>query len=381
MAGLEVKKSGKTYLLDPLGAVTQNGTPAGKWTTDEKNKIIVTQNDGSTLSFDVMWKFNTDNQLVASAGGQEFNFHSVTANRPLFQTRDAVLQIKPHRDHSFMFELQGEWGLSEGHDLTLTVNGEKSVIDGFINDPRSRFMFHFANKKNLLQGWVLGFVGEWKATTDAGGVPRVQFHYKRRGQPDGVFDLPKGVTVNTTINQLMYEYDKKGQKRRIQFVGTLMISEDFQITYALERQTSGAGEQQVGSTTFTFGAAFKKKNFTGDLELAIKKTDGTVGSTTISIKGSFTAVRGTTSLRAGFVFEQTRGADKITTKFGFAGQLEVKNGKIQFAFTTDNTTTKTITLSINADIRLGAAHLESHLNLKLENGQVAGVTFLLGIAI
>jgi ribosomal 50S subunit-associated protein YjgA (DUF615 family) len=74
------------------------------------------------------------------------------------------------------------------------------------------------------------------------------------------------------MNQLMYEYDKQGKKRRIQLVGTLMISEDFQIRYGLDRQTSADGQQQVASTTFTFNAAFKKQNFTGDLDLAIKKT-------------------------------------------------------------------------------------------------------------
>jgi hypothetical protein len=35
---------------------------------------------------------------------------------------------------------------------------------------------------------------------------------------------------------------------------------------------------------------------------------------------------------------------------------------------------------VNVDIRLGAASLDSSLNITLENGQVASVKFLLGIS-
>src|SRR6185369_12560695 len=98
--------------------------------------------------------------------------------------------------------------------------------------------------------------------------------------------------------------------------GTLMVSDNFTISYGLDRQSSSDGQQQVGSTTFTFNAAFKKNNFTGDLDLAIVKQDGGLG-TTISISGKFTAVIGKTSLLAGFTFEQNRAGNKTTTTFGF----------------------------------------------------------------
>jgi hypothetical protein len=183
------------------------------------------------------------------------------------------------------------------------------------------------------------------------------------------------------MNQLMYEYDKDGNKRRIQLVGTLMISDDFTIKYGLDRQTSGSGQQQVASTTFTFNASFKKNNFTGDLDLAIKKDDGTVGATTISISGKFTAVIGSASLVAGFTFEQNRAGNRTRTTFGFAGTLQFNQnkGSIEWAFTTDNTTTRTITLAINVDINVGATQLDARLNLKMEGGQLKGITFFLGV--
>jgi len=381
MAGLQLTKNNETFLIEPLGTVSQNNVAVGKWKTDQTNRIVVTRNDNSTIPFDVVWEFNSDNQLVVSAAGKKFNFTEVSANVPRYETQDAVLLVKPNKDQAFSFELRGDWALSESHDLSITINGKTSVIDGFVNDPRSRFMFHFSNKKNLLQGSVLGFVGDWSEFVDATGQPRLKFVYKRAGQADGEFVLPKGVVVDKSMNQLMYEYDKDGKKRRIQLVGTLMISDDFQINYSLDRQTSSDGQQQVASTTFTFNAAFKKNNFTGDLDLAIKKQDGTVGATTISISGKFTAVLGSARLLAGFTFEQNRAGNKTTTTFGFAGKLEFKQGSIQWAFTTDNTTTKTITLAVNVDINIGnSTQLDARLNLAMENGQLKGVTFFLGIA-
>ncbi len=381
MPGLQLTKNADNFVLDPLGTVTINNAAGGTWKTDQTNKIVVTKPDNTTVSFDVTWEFNSDNQLVVSAAGKKFNFNEVPGNVPRYETRNAVLVVRPNKNQAFSFELRGDWSLSPTHDLTITINGKASTIDGFINDPRSRFMFHFSNKKALLQSSVLGFVGTWSEFVDADGQPRLKFAYKRDGQPDGEFVLPKGITIDKTMNQLMYEYDKNGNKRRIQLVGTLMISDDFTISYGLDRQTSSDGQQQVGSTTFTFNAAFKKNNFTGDLDLAIVKQDGTIGSTTISISGKFTAVMGSTTLQAGFTFEQNRAGNKKTTTFGFSGKLQFNNnkGSIEWAFTTDNTTTKTITLAINVDINVGAVQLDARLNLTMEGGQTKGVTFFLGV--
>lgn len=380
MARLELNQNNDTYVLDALGMVTLNNAPAGKWKTDASNKIVITKNDNSTLTFDATWEFNSDNQMVVSAGGKTFNFHEIPENVPRYETRDAVLLIKPNKNKPFVFELRGDWELSESHDLSITINGKKSTIDGFIHDPRSRFMFHFSNKKNLLQGSVLGFVGTWSKSVDDEGKPRLRFVYKRSRQPDGEFVLPKGVVIDKTMNQLVYEYNKQSKTRRIQFVGMLIINDDFTISYGLDRQNSSSGEEQIASTTFTFNAVLKKKNFTGNLDLAIKKEDGSVGSTTLTIGGTFTAVLGSTKLGAGFTFEQNRAGNKIATTLGFAGQLEFKNGKIQWVFATSNTTTKTITLAVNVDIKISdEIQLDARLNLAMEGEQLNGITFFLGV--
>jgi hypothetical protein len=381
MPGLQLTKNNDNFVAEPLGTVTLNNAPAGKWKVDQNNNIVITKPDNSTVSFPVTWEFNSDNQLVVSANGKKFNFSEVPANVPRYETRDAVLVVKPIKDQAFSFELRGDWSLSPKHDLTITINGKASTIDGFIDDPRSRFMFHFSNKKNLLQASVLGFVGTWAEFVDPDGKPRLKFTYKRAGQTDGEFELPKGVAIDKSMNQLMYEYEKAGKRRRIQLVGTLMISDDFVINYGLDRQTSSDGKVQVSSTTFIFNTSFKKKNFSGDLDLAIVKQDGTVSNTTISISGRFTAVLGSARLLAGFTFEQNRAGNKTRTTFGFAGKLEFKAGTIAWSFTTDNTVTKTITLAVNVDINIGdSTQLDARLNLVMEGGQLKGITFFLGVA-
>ena len=143
MPGLQLTKNADNFVIDPLGKVTINNAPGGSWKTDQSNKIVVTKNDNTTVSFDVVWEFNTDNQLVVSAAGKKFNFSEVPGNVPRYETRNAVLVVRPNKNQPFTFELRGDWSLSPTHDLTVTINGKASTIDGFINDPRSRFMFHF----------------------------------------------------------------------------------------------------------------------------------------------------------------------------------------------------------------------------------------------
>ena len=385
MPGFSLKQNQDTYNLDLFGPVTLNGNAVGTWTTNKTNQIVVTKSDGSTVKFDVAWQFNQDNHLVLSAGGTPvLDLNTVAGLQPFYSTQDAVLKVRPDPGNLFTFSLRGDWTVSNDHELSITINGLKSVIDGFFFDPRSRFMYHFVDKKNQLQASVFGFVGTWGHFTDVDGKPRVRFTFQLEPAADGtartgIFELPEGVAINRSNNQLVYQYDKAGQTRQIQFVGTLAVSPDFVITYALDRQVSGTGQQQVGTTTFSFGAVINKKNFTGDLELLIKKPDGSTGQSTLAIRGGFRGIHGTTKVQAGFTFEQTRGGSKVTTTFGFAGAVEMKNGVIQFTFAS-NSATKSIVLAINADIRLGPVSIDESLNIKLENGQVASVKFMLGIS-
>jgi hypothetical protein len=100
---------------------------------------------------------------------------------------------------------------------------------------------HFFDKGSAsLERSILGFRGEWKQ--DAADALKLSFKYKRANQTEDEFILPRAVTINRTMNQLMYEYDKKGQKFRLQFMGLLKISDDFVISYELDDQKSQNGD-------------------------------------------------------------------------------------------------------------------------------------------
>jgi len=362
-----------TFDLDVTGHVLSGGS----WKTEPDNRIKVVNGAGNSTTFDVGWSFNSNNQLELSAGGQSlFNFGADKTTTPRFELRNAVLRVTPNITDPFFFELRGEWGLTPTHDMEFTpVGGSLSTLAGFINSPDGKFIFFFADKKRPLLQHKLGFVGAWDTSQKAEG--QLAFDFRREDGTSDRFELPAKITVNKGTNQLRYEY-KKGGLQAIDLDGTLIVNEDFTISYHLSRRLSQTGEVMVAETTLSFGAVFQKKNFTGDLELTLTK-DGTPGTTKLSITGKFTGVIGKTNVAVGFTFDQVRNGQKLTTTFGFAGKIQFAAGTIVFAFSTPNATAGTISLAIGADIKLGkTASVDIRMNVDMGAGKFQGVTFLLG---
>jgi hypothetical protein len=377
MPTFPLTKDSDTFDLDTAGTVSKGGAAVGTWSTNPTNQIVITKPDGTSIAIDVGWRFNLDNHLTVQAGGGGvFDFCKAANQRPFFKTENAVLHVFPDQNQAFAFQLRGEWDLDAHHDLAFTINGVTSVINGFIQDPRGRFMYHFFDQRDFTRESVLGFVGAWESVT-VDGVPSLKFTYKRADRTTDVFELPAAITMNRSINQFMYEYDKNGQRHRLQFVGELRINENFEITYVLDRQVAQSGTEQIASTSFKIAATFKRNDFTGDLELAVKKQDGTPG-TTITLGGQFTAILGTTHLVVGFSYTQVRDGAVVSSTFGFNGKLLLKdNGEINWEFQRNATS---MSININAHVQVGDARLNGLLNLVSANGKVVGVRVLLGIA-
>jgi tRNA threonylcarbamoyladenosine modification (KEOPS) complex Pcc1 subunit len=380
MASFKLTKGTDTFDLDVLGPVkNQAGQLIGKWDTDKNGKIFVKKDAGGTVLLDdVIWKFNSNNQLCLNVGDTEvINFHKV-GNRPFFSTTNATLVVRPDQNNVFSFTLRGEWDLSDKHDLSLTINGVTSVIDGFIQDLRGRFMYHFFDKgAGTIEESILGFAGEWNQ--DPSDPLKLIFKYKRENSTDDQFALAKSITINRTLNQFMYEYDKKGQKFRLQFMGLVKISDDFVISYTLDQQKAQNGDVLSKQTTLTIKAQIDKKDFSGNVEFKVTKSDGT--SSSISLRGNFTAIhKKGVKLSVGFAFEQVTSQGKVQTSVAFNGKLEfASGGKVVWTFEKNSTRTS-ITISAT-DIALGAARIDSSLNLVRENGQLAGVRVLFGIVL
>ncbi len=387
MAGFQLTKEGQTFDFDISGAANKAGAVVGNWTTsgDDKNSIVIKPATGTPITFDVVWKFNEFNQLTISLGNKEvYNLHQAGI-RPGYELTDNILKIKPDKSKSFGFDLNGDWAMNEEHDLTVSLAGTKSTIDGFVEDDRSRFVYHFFTKKGDQMLSRLIFAGKWDHKVDDGD-PLMHFRGSRatkvNGQPstkEFILELPGKVMFDKTINQLVYDYDKKGFSHRLQFAGQLNISPKFVITYKLDSFKSGS-KQLVASTTLEIHAVFDTPKFGADLQLTLMKNNGQPG-TTLIIGGNFTKDLGGAKLKVAFSykFSKVQGQSSTAQTLALSGSLQPKdNGQLIWAFSTDSVT-RVMTVSFEAkDFRLGAVMANAKLNFQTESGHVVGVHMLFG---
>ena len=382
MRTFDLGSGSETYKLGIDGSVSQKNVAVGNWRTAADNGIEIKMLDGTARSFPVGWGFNGDNQLVVFSGSKAlFNFNEDPALTPGLELRQCVLRFTPNRLAGFAFELRGEWGLTAAHDLQLTIGGRASKLVGFVNDSdrKNRFLYVFADKKRPLLLHRLQFDGRWE--TPSGGEANLRFRYVDVAGKEQLFELPGNLVIDKATNQLRYEYTKNG-KKAIEFDGTLSVTPDLQIVYALGRTESAIGGTVVKDSVIRIGATLTKDSFTGNLEFEAKRTDGQ--KTTITIGGTFVGVLSPNAqVAAGFSFQQTRAQGLVTTTvFAFEGELKFKNGStVSWAFKSSNAATRTISLSVGADIQLGDnASLDARLNLVTSGGKVQSVTLLLGVA-
>jgi hypothetical protein len=381
MASFSLKKdAATTFDCDPLGKVKKGGTDFGTWSTNKQNKIVIKGKDGTQTPIDVVWKFNNFNQLCIrdSADKLIYNFHADSSVVPYFSTAKAVLTVFPNQDEEFSFELRGEWDMSETHDLQITINEVASVIDGYVDDPESRFSYHFFDRdKNPFN---IVFEGEWAPpVADSKGVLKIDFKYAREDGSSDVFSLPGELTIDRGISQFVYQYNKKNRTQRIRLVGLLNITPDFRITYSIDRQEAPDGSgAQVKSTTFEIKAVLTKSKFEGDIEFIVKKTDGKNGKTVLGLKGGFTARPAGNTLKAGFEFAQEREGQLKKTTVLFNGSLKLKNDltAVEWEFSLKDSV-KTLTVTVT-DVKLGPVTLDSKFILKSGNNE-RSVEILLGV--
>lgn len=366
----QLTKDSKTFDFDITGAVQSGGTAAGTWSTNQTNQIVLTATDASLTTFDVDWQFNPNNQLqILSSGASLINFNAGGAT-PTYSNDQDVLVVQPDSGNAFTFQLHGDWGLDDHHNLTFQIGANPSTLDGFLQDTSGQFSYHFFDLDNLTNENILTFPGKWQPPTVKDGKPEVDFVYNKKDGTQGTFDLPGDLNLDPSINEFVYTFDNGTNTSRLQFVGTLHISSDFTIKYSLDRETSPAG----GSTTFTLSTVFNQPKFEGNLQLAVKKDDGSPG-TSLEIGGKFTASLGAGKLSVGFNYSQP--ASGNTQTIGFNGSFVSPSGSdVAWNFTSNSTS---MTIDLTAHIQLGKVQTQEMLNITTENGQIKGIHALFGI--
>jgi hypothetical protein len=378
MATFTLKKdAATTFDCDTVGKVKKAGADFGTCSTAKDNKIVIKGKDGSQTPIEVVWKFNNFNELclLDTTNKTLLNFHSDQNVVPFMAANKAVLQVFTNEDEDFSFELRGEWDLTETHDLSFTINNVKSVIDGFVDDPESRFSYHFFDK--VKNPFNLVFSGEWKQVTSADGKPQLIFKYQREDGSADEFQLPEAITIDRGINQFVYQYNKKNKTRRIRLVGLLNVTPDFRITYSIDRQESEENGVEVKQTAFEIKAVLSNSKFQGEIEFLVKKSDGKSGKTVLGIKGSFTARPAGNVIKVGFDFAQERNGVMKKTTFLFNGTLTLKNNLTEVVWKfgiQDNVKTFEVTIS---DVKLGNVTIDSKFIVKSGNGE-REVLILLG---
>jgi hypothetical protein len=376
MASFTLSKDATTsFECDPLGKVKKGGNDFGTWSTNKDNKIVIKGKDGTQAPIDVVWKFNNFNELCIRSAADKliYNFHADAAVVPFFSTTKAVLQVFPSQEEEFSIELRGEWDMSDSHDLQITINNVASVIDGFVDDPESRFSYHFFDK--VKNPFNIIFEGEWgKPVADDKGVLKIDFKYTRENGTSDTLSLPEELTIDRGLNQFVYQYSKKSRTRRIRLVGLLNITPDFRITYSIDRQEAPDDSGTVvKATTFEIKAQMTKSKFEGDIEFIVKKTDGKAGKTVLGITGSFTARPGAGNVaKVGFEFSQARDGnskdDSKKTTVLFNGSLSLKNNLLEVEWSFElKDSVKTLTVTVSS-VQLGPVTADSKFILKSGNG-------------
>ncbi len=372
-----IQFQGQSLEFDVNGNVQVGGNPFGSWTTNRSNQIVVTRVQGAAIAIPVGWKFNARNQLVILVGTQPvFTLAGAPGLRPQYETVNAVLRIRPNKPDAFVFELRGTWAMDNKHNLQFTIDGTTSLIDGFVADPQGRFLYTFADKDNPLMTSVLGFAGGWEASQDGQAKAIFRYALEKEGET-ATFNLPQSLAIRTSTNQFVYSYDKNNRTFTIQLQGMLFVDPDFRITYQVARQTSSSGAELVKATLISLAAEISRPNFHGDLVLQLKTGAGT--GTTLVIGGTFFGTKGKTSIQAGFTYTQTFGSNStLVRSVGFDGKITFgPHGEAFWAFTATGTT---LELAVGVDVKFGDISGDARLNVIRQNGEVVGVTFLLGVS-
>lgn len=386
MSEFMISSVGRDLKLGFDGTVNdQGGQTIGSWMTNEQNDIVIQgspDDEGNAPEAEtvpVQWKFNAKNQLLAldNAGGEIFNFNA--SGKPVrYELRESRLLVCPDRSAPvpLIFFVHGDWQLNDQHQLEFTVGPHTSVLDGFFSDTESRLTYHFIDRDKPWISNRLTFTGRWDIETE-GGRPRTRFIYHRPDGTEGIFNLPGKLIIERGINQFRYTYDRAGRAFGITILGFLKVSENFEITYTIDKQESREGDELVKRTAFTLQGHFHGDRFSGDLNLVLVKDDDTPGDYQLAISGNYMGMVGNAQVMAGFQFAQKRKGRWKKTSFGFAGSIHWKDGHFVYALRTAG---REVELQIGAEIRTaGGAVIDAETTIQGEGGRLQKVTFLLGV--
>lgn len=369
-----------TYELAIDGTVATDTGAFGTWSIDGTNQIVLKPSAGGAgIAISAVWKFNESNQLCLYQGTTlALNFHSATV-RPQYRLANNLLEVRPSQTSSFDFRLTCKWEIDDKVNLKATMGTAVSLIDGFADDKKSRFVYWFKDKQAAgAAPYLLVFSGEWQRDESVKDAVRLKFKYGS-GANAGTLQLPADARVDPLSNQLYIEYKKDGVARSIGMRGSVQISKSADLIFTIAQQSTTAGGIITKETLVTVQTSFQFNKLKGNLELYVGKT---VTPTTqkLVLRGDFALTVGQAGLTINFDYEKESGSGQRTrTAIAVDGTFALAdNGaKVTFKYKQDGTN-KVFTTEIS-NVKLGKVRLEGGLNITTTGGQ-KGVYGFIGIS-
>ncbi len=360
MPKFNLTSGANNYTLDTDGTFSLAGGTSGKWSVHDSGDVRLQAAGAADVRIPVAWSFTADNQLIVKQGATlAFNFHTAGLS-PLFRLAANVLEVRPSIAQSFEFTVPFTWKLEANCNLTAQLGATQSTLDGFVDDKRGRMVFFFSDKKRPSSQYFLVFSGEWSRSADPAHADQIRlvFTYKQKGVTAS-FVLPSGADVKD--NRLTFSYQKSGTTRGIQLLGSVRISDNFDVTFSIAQQTYPAGGEIVKATTITVQTAFVMKNLSGALELTLANSNQT-----LAISGSFNASigpDGKLSIDFNYAKEKDSGAlAKLSIAIG--GSFTTNDGTT-FTFSYTRATTGAQVYQVSGAGQIGSAAINGGLQVSV----------------
>jgi|GEM_PF-5120489 len=264
---------GKVHNFDTDGRVLDTSDNViGSWNTADGNVIRVAKSEGGTTDLAVDWLFNEYNQLTIGLNGNVlFAIVNTVDGLPRFSLDRNTLVVDPDGDGDFKFRLACLFGMQSDGNLVVSINGKESILDGFIEDSKSRFRFQFFDK--TLQNFQnsLLFSGKWEPKA---GSPsdQILLHFKADTPveiPGKPLDLPGVVKVDPQRNHFALIFESKSHgTHTLQFLGSMEIKPGWKLMFRIADSKDGGTRESTIEVETEF--AFDRGQ--GSLKLKVGKT-------------------------------------------------------------------------------------------------------------
>jgi hypothetical protein len=379
MAGFKWIEGANTYDFELSGKVKKNGADFGSWgtTKDKICKLELKPTTGAKETLDAVWKFDKNQLCLFQKDKLIYNFH--TNDTPKYLISDkSVLTFVPVAGQTFTFELRPEWDLTNKFDLSFTLNGASSVIDGFIDNNKSLFEYFFNDGSHMFR---VTFAGGWEGQANEEGTDGEHFMHFKFDREDGTkdeFSLPATATFKKSINQFVYSFKKADgvQTSKITFAGVLNIGKNSRISYSIQAQKSNDGKDSVLSTELKMDAVIKTRKVEGGVEIAyaLKKKNGDVSDNVLTIKGAFKFDKA--SLEIVFAYK-ANGKNRTIT---FGGKLTLGSDGSTISWVFEKDANGGIVFSVTlTDVVIKNATINSEFKITSQGGQVKAIEFIMGV--